>query len=424
MMLSARRSAGPLLAAALLALDAGAARAQGQIVRLPEQDRRLAGTAAEVFSIGKAEGAEHEMFGEISGVVFDAQDNLYVLDRQAKRVMVYDRNGRFLRQIGKEGEGPGELIAPMQLMLGSDGVLIVSDLGRFGYSLFRTDGTYVRNVTTEGLLPLSRAGLSWHPRGGVVGAFAQMGGREPGSPPQISTAEPLMFVPLGGGQPSRVFALPSRDQVTQSTTPGGAGQVNVQMMRRPPPAFTPSTLFGVLPDGNVALSFTSGYTVRVVDLSGQTLRYLQRPMRVRLTTDRDREQARQARREQMASGRGRVAISVGAGPGGGSGPRPRGAPSEAELNRMMGEMEFADTIPALQGLRVSPSGKLLVERTGASVGDPGPVDVITPDGQYLGTFMDIGLPDAISRSGLAAWIEYDDDQIGRVVVRRLPPGWR
>src|SRR5688500_10460579 len=115
MMLSARRSAGPLLAAALLALDAGGAWAQGRIVRLPQADRPLAGTATQVFAIGRAEGAEHEMFGEVSGVLFDANDNLYVLDRQAKRVMVYDRTGRVLRQIGREGQGPGELIQPMHL---------------------------------------------------------------------------------------------------------------------------------------------------------------------------------------------------------------------------------------------------------------------------------------------------------------------
>jgi 6-bladed beta-propeller len=424
MMLSARRSAGPLLAAALLALDAGGAWAQGPIVRLPERDRALTGTAPQVFAVGKAEGAEHEMFGEISGVVFDASDNLYVLDRQSNRIMVYDRTGRFLRQISQRGEGPGELISPMQLMMGGDGTLIVSDLGRFGYSIFRTDGSFVRNVRTEGLLPLGRAGLAWHPRGGVVGTFAQLPGQQPDRPPQVSTDEPLMFVPFAGGQPTRIFAVPSVDRVTQSTTPGTGGRQEVSMVRRPPPAFTPATLFGVLPNGQVALSFTSGYTVRIVDVNGQTVRYLQRPMRARLTTDRDREQARQARREQMASGRGRITISIGGGPGGGGGGRGRGAPSEAELNRMMGEMEFRDTIPALQGLRVSPSGKLLVERVGQNVGDPGPVDVITPEGQYLGTFTGVGLPDAISRTGLAAFIEYDDDGVGRVVVRQLPATWR
>lgn len=422
MMLSSRRGAGPLLAAALLALDAGGLGAQGQVVRLPEQDRALTGTAQQVFAIGKAEGAAHEMFGEVSSVAFDAEENLYVLDRMSGRVMVYDRTGRFIRQIARKGQGPGELIQPMQLIVPGDGTLVVSDLGRFGYSIFRTDGTFVRNVVTEGLMAGPRA-VSWHPRGGVVGAFMERPNPEAGRPIQVSSATPLMLVPFNGGQPSRIFAVPSNDRVTQSTSPGAEGGTEVRVMRRPPPAFTPATLYGVLPDGNVALSFTSGYTIRIVDLNGQTLRYLQRPMRARLTTDRDRDQAREARRELLASGRGRITISVGGGGGGGGGRAPRN-PDGAEVERMLGEMEFADTIPALKALRVSPSGKLLVERTGANVDDPGPVDVITPEGQYLGTFAGIGVPDAISRGGLAAYIDYDQDGVGRVIVRRLPATWR
>ena len=92
-----RTFAAPLLAAALLSADAAA---QDRVVRLPERDRALAGTPAPVFAIGRADGAAHETFGIVAGVAFDASDNLYVLDRQATHMLVYDRTGRFIRQIG------------------------------------------------------------------------------------------------------------------------------------------------------------------------------------------------------------------------------------------------------------------------------------------------------------------------------------
>lgn len=416
-MLSARRSAGPLLAAALLALDAGGAWAQGPIVRLPEQDRPLAGTAPQVFAVGKANGAEHEMFGEVGSVAFDASDNLYVLDRQAKRVMVYDRSGRFLRQIGREGEGPGELIAPRQMTLAGDGTVIVFDFGRPGYSLFRPDGTFLRNVLAEQALPDLNAPLAWHSAGGVVGTFREPPPDQiqPGSASIRETVRPLMLQPLGGGAPRQLFGIP-RTTIRQESS-GAPGEINVRTL--PPPVFTPSILYGTLPNGHVALSFTTGYTVRVLDGEGQTIRYLQRPMRARLATDRDRDRARQQLREQIESGRGMIRITRG---GGGGAPSP--APRLPSVEQRLAETRFADTIPALQGLRVSPSGKLLVERTGQNVGDPGPVDVITPEGQYLGTFTGVGLPDAVSRSGLAAYIEDDEDGVQRIVVRRLPASWR
>lgn len=408
-----RTFAAPLLAAALLSGDAAA---QGRIVRLPERDRALAGTPAQVFAVGRADGAAHEVFGEVTGVAFDAADNLYVLDRQAARVMVYDRTGRFVRQIGSRGEGPGELMVPGQLTVAGDGTVIVSDFGRPGYSLFRPDGTFLRNIVMEDWAPSFTGGIGWHPRGGIVAPHRPpFGPPRPGATTQTQNVLPLIFQPLAGGQATRLYDIPQSMRIEQRST--APGQVNVRM--RPPPTFSPAVLFGVIPNGQMALSFTAGYTIRILDASGQTVRYLQRPMRTRLTTEADRERARAERAEMIASGRGAIRIVR----GGGGGPAPP-ALSRQERERMMGEMEFADTIPALRGLRVAPSGKLWIERTGRLVGEAGPIDLVTPEGQYLGTITGTPLPDAISRSGLAAYIERDDDDVQRVVVRRLPEGWR
>lgn len=405
----------PLLAAALLSVDAAV---QDRIVRLPERDRALAGTPAQVYSIGRADGAAHEAFGIVAGVAFDANDNLYVLDRQSAHVLVYDRAGRFVRQIGKQGQGPGELMVPLQLAIGGDGTVIVSDIGRRGYSLFRPDGTFLRNVVMEGYMPgLGGGGMGWHPRGGAVAPVREpMGPPRQGASTTTQNVMPLVYQPLAGGEPTRLYEIPQPIRVEQQSS--GPNQLQVRMS--PPPMFSPPVLFGVIPSGQMALSFTAGYTVRILDASGQTVRYLQRPMRTRLTTEADRERGRELQREGIASGRNAIRVQIG---GGSGGPAPR-EPSRQEIERRLSEIGFADTIPALRGLRVAPSGKLWVERTGPLVGEAGPIDLVTPEGQYLGTITGTALPDAISRSGLAAYIERDDDGVERVVVRRLPEGWR
>jgi hypothetical protein len=413
---TSRSFAAPLLAAALLST---AAQAQDRVVRLPERDRPLAGAPAPVFSIGRAEGAAHETFGMVAGVAFDAQDNLYVLDRQANRVMVYDRTGRFIRQIGSQGQGPGEFMAPLQLAVAGDGTVIVSDIGRRGYALFRPDGTFLRNVIMEGWMPALSGGIAWHPRGGVVATYRESLERTQGSGTRMENVLPLLYQPLAGGAPTRLYNVPQAIRVDQQSD--GQGRFNVRVSL--PPAFSPPVLFGVIPNGQMALSFTTGYTVRILDATGQTVRYLQRPMRPRLTTDADRERARDARREMMASGRGAIRVQIGGGGGGGGQPGREGR-SPQQIERELANMEFADTIPALQGLRVAPSGKLWVGRTGPVVGEPGPIDLVTPEGQYLGTITGTPLPDAISRTGLAAYIERDENDVERVVVRRLPEGWR
>jgi hypothetical protein len=402
--------AAGLATAALLSADAAA---QDRVVRLPERDRPLAGTPAQVFAVGRENGAAHETFGIVAGVAFDASDNLYVLDRQASRIMVYDRTGRFIRQIGKEGEGPGELMVPLNLTVGGDGTVIVSDLGRRGYSLFRPDGTFIRNVIVEDYMPAFTGGIGWHPRGGVVAAYREP--PRPGSGVQTQNVMPLLFQPLAGGAPTRLYNIPQALRIEQQSS----GPNQVQMRTSPPPVFSPAVLYGVIPNGQTALSFTAGYTVRIVDASGTTVRYLQRPVRTRLTTEADREKGRENAREMMTSGRGAIRVQIG---GGGRAGRPE--PSRQDIERRLSELQFADTIPALRGLRVAPSGKLWIERTGPVVGEPGPIDLVTPEGQYLGTITGSALPDAISRNGLAAYIERDDNGVERIVVRTLPASWR
>jgi 6-bladed beta-propeller len=412
-----RRYAAPALAAALLTLHAAGAAAQGQVVRLPERDRALAGSAPQVFAVGRADGSEHESFGEVSSVAFDAAENLYVLDRPSARVLVFDRAGHFVRQIARKGEGPGELMVPLQLAIAGDGTVIVSDLGRPGYSLFRPDGTFLRNLVAGDWMPSFSSTLGWHPRGGVVSAVRRSPG-DSGGPGDAQNVLPVVFQPIGGGAAVRLYDIPQTLNIQRTSDAPGQVQVRIS----PPPAFTPDVLLGVIPNGEVAVSFTPGYTVRILDAGGQTVRYLQRPMRPRLTTERDREAARERRRQVLQSGRGQIRIVQGGG-GGGRAPRdPRSNPQMVE--RMLAEMQFADTIPALNGMRVAPSGKLWLERTAQTIGEDGPIDLVTPQGEYLGTITGVGLPDAISRGGLAAFIEQDDDGVDHVVVRRLPAAWR
>ena len=57
---------------------------------------------------------------------------------------------------------------------------------------------------------------------------------------------------------------------------------------------------------------------------------------------------------------------------------------------------------------------------------PGPIDVVTADGRYVGTFATeaTALPDAFGPDGMAAFIELDELDVASVVVRRLPAAVR
>jgi len=62
-------------------------------------------------------------FGSIAQVLADELGNIYVLDRQRSQVEVFSPDGEHLRTLSREGEGPGEIRRPEDMVLMPDGTL-------------------------------------------------------------------------------------------------------------------------------------------------------------------------------------------------------------------------------------------------------------------------------------------------------------
>jgi hypothetical protein len=86
----------------------------------------------EEVRIGALDGDGPDSFGQIKGLVVDAEGRIIVLDAQAQELRVFGPDGAHLRTLGRRGEGPGELRNANGIMLASDGRVWVVDpqLGR------------------------------------------------------------------------------------------------------------------------------------------------------------------------------------------------------------------------------------------------------------------------------------------------------
>lgn len=115
----------PVIALVIAALSGGPVGAQ-EIVRLPAADRALSARIQPLFSVGRADGRDWEVFGSIGAVAFDADENLYVLDRQNARISVFDSVGRHVRTLGRRGGGAGEFGWPLSMAIFPDGQPVVS----------------------------------------------------------------------------------------------------------------------------------------------------------------------------------------------------------------------------------------------------------------------------------------------------------
>jgi hypothetical protein len=81
------------------------------------------------------------VFGSIDDAAFDPSGNAYLLDVQLKTVHVISSDGKYIRSIGREGEGPGDLQAPEGILITHDGRLGITDDRPARLNLFALDGT-------------------------------------------------------------------------------------------------------------------------------------------------------------------------------------------------------------------------------------------------------------------------------------------
>ncbi len=84
---------------------------------------------------------EDVIFGVVREIAVDDAGNVYLLDVQLNQVHVFDRDGNFLRDIGREGEGPGEFRRPSSMFILPDGRIAIVQTMPGRIILLNPDGT-------------------------------------------------------------------------------------------------------------------------------------------------------------------------------------------------------------------------------------------------------------------------------------------
>lgn len=393
--------AAALLTVATVSVTPVAVFAQ-EVVELPGEDRWLEVDFEEVYRVGVAAGEAWQEFGTIRQVAFDAAGNLYVLDSLAGRIVVVAPDGGLLREFGRLGEGPGEFRTPTAMAVMSDGRVVVANLGHQAYQIFDARGEYVRQVRMDGegghrvpwMFP-ERDGESVVVGSQLAGFFFS-GGRLGNIGPPARLVQRWSFV----GEEL------ARETIAQGWEPP-RGDENRRL------AFEPELEVDVLPGGGFAYSDSSAYEIKIASFESGVSRILTRPFPPEPVTER-MERAERNRRLQEA-GQGSVIRTPGGVrvTGGGGGDRAR---------ERIETLEFFGEVPVIRRLRTTWGGRIWVLRRGDEPDSDGPMDILAPDGRYIGSYRTgaAQLPDAFGPGEMAAFIERDELDVETVVVKRLP----
>jgi hypothetical protein len=417
-----------MFTAALSAAAGGLAAQQG--VDLPARDAPLQAALADAYRVGTIEGAAWQLYGERVEVAFDGAGNLYVFDRDNYRVVAVSPTGTLLREIGKRGDGPGELRSPVDFTVLRDGTVVIADLGQRSFLLFGEDGEFQRAIPFATGSVVTLGSVMADPRGGSVisvGRTVTMVTRGAGAGPgALPTGRPIVRFGLADAAEGReiysAWTPPAVEAPTQSA--GAAGVRFAFGGGARARAFEPQLYASMLPGGGLVVSDSSAYALKVLGPDGAVQRTLRRPVRPAVVTPAMQRAERERQLEQLESGGGPT-VSIAVAGRGGAAPQP--VPQE-EIRAMQRQsietLEFYPELPVVTGLAAGWTGKIWVARRapGSDPNAPGPVDVLTAAGEYLGTIAAGGprIPDAFGPDGLTAYVERDEFEVVRVAVRRLP----
>lgn len=300
----------------------------------------------EVDRIGRLQGEGPDALGEIRAVEVDGQGRVYVLDSRAREIRVFDSGGRYLRSLGRPGEGPGELAAPAGLAWGPAGGLWVMDFGNGRYTAFDPESG---EVLEERRRPMGFAVIPWPGGFDREGGLLDTGlGRVEGSPgiPSLIRLD-TAFLPVD------TLPLPRADDRDRIlfTRPDGTP---VMSMMDP---FTPGPVWSIWPGGGLVAVRGVDFRLDYVHFGPDTVR----------TVELDRPRAPVSGRERDSV---LVAFRETARQVGGS----------AEPDR---EPRVPDLKPAVRSVFQDDRDHLWV-RPWAASGAPPTYDIFDPRGRYLG----------------------------------------
>lgn len=96
----------------------------------------------EIYRVGIVMGDQDYELWSINAIAIDAEGNRYVASPGARWIRVYDADGNFVREIGRHGQGPGEMLTASRMFLAGD-TLVLNDMRLRRTTLFAKDGRVI-----------------------------------------------------------------------------------------------------------------------------------------------------------------------------------------------------------------------------------------------------------------------------------------
>jgi sugar lactone lactonase YvrE len=226
-------------------------------------DEVTAWRVVEEVRIGALSGGGPDMFGMVQVLEVDPTGRLWVFEGQAQELRVFNRDGTFVRTIGREGGGPGEFARVIGMAWSPSGDLWMVDPANARISVVDTSGAYVGSHGAIGglrFMPwpggVDHEGRLWH--------YGLDVSRAP-EPGMLLIAHDAEMNPV---DTVRVPEYQGEREVFEARSERGFARMAVP--------FTPGLEWRFDPRGYIWFMLTGEYRIVQCSLEGDTLRIISR----------------------------------------------------------------------------------------------------------------------------------------------------
>jgi hypothetical protein len=113
-------------------------------------------TLVEEVRFGNGE-SDQTTFSDIRGLAIGDAGRILVLDYKVQEIRIFDASGKFMKLAARRGNGPGEIASANGLAHGPDGSIWVNDPANSRFSVFKSDGSFLR----QHVVPIRGYGFIW-----------------------------------------------------------------------------------------------------------------------------------------------------------------------------------------------------------------------------------------------------------------------
>jgi len=89
---------------------------------------------------------ENIIFYGLGDIATDSKNNIYVLDKKEKFVYLFNEEGKFLKKIGRSGQGPGEFVEPCSIYIDAKDIIYILDERNRRVEIFDSNASYIKSI--------------------------------------------------------------------------------------------------------------------------------------------------------------------------------------------------------------------------------------------------------------------------------------